>query len=276
MLCQSPGGAPVPGVCVVGDGIIRMPKDEYGGGDYSAMKILALDSASAALSVAVLSDGVPRARRFETLLRGHAERLVPMIDAVMGDSGLDFTDLDALAVTVGPGTFTGVRIGLASARGLALATGLPLIGVTTLEVVAAAVPAEMRGERDLLVVLDARKGEVYVQRFSVGASGDLAPLNPARNLPPAAVSGLLGREPVLVVGAGHELVEPHIAGRPGVAMAPHGGTGETMGLPDAAWVARLAEARGLPAKGVAMPQPLYIRPPDAQLPAAARLPGKAK
>lgn len=227
------------------------------------MRILALDSASAAFSVAVLDDGALRARRFEARLRGHAERLAPMIEAVVAESGVAFDDFDAVAVTVGPGTFTGVRIGLATARGLALATGAPLIGVTTLEAVAAAVPEAARAGRDLMVVLDARKGEVYVQRFSA----DLTPLDAPRNLPPATVPGLFGDAPVLVVGAGQGLVEPYIGDRSSVSVAPDGGTGETMGLPDAAWVARLAAARGVPEAGAALPEPLYIRPPDAQIPA---------
>lgn len=256
-----------------GDGSIGMRDDEYCRNNHGeqgrngAMRILALDSASAACSVAVLSDGVVCARAFEARLRGHAERLVPMIEAVVGESGIAFDQFDAVAVTVGPGAFTGVRIGLATARGLALATGAPLIGVTTLEAVAAAVPEELRAGRDLAVVLDARKGEVYLQRFSAS----LAPLDAPCNLPPAAVPGLLGNGPVLVVGAGQSLVEPYIGDCPLVSLAPDGGTGEeTMGLPDAIWVARLAAARGLPEAGAPMPEPLYIRPPDAQIPADLR------
>ncbi|MCH7931874.1 MAG: tRNA (adenosine(37)-N6)-threonylcarbamoyltransferase complex dimerization subunit type 1 TsaB, partial [Proteobacteria bacterium] len=94
------------------------------------MNVLALDTATAACSVALWSDGTVLAQRFATMARGHAEALMPMVEAVMAEAGLAFADLDLVATTVGPGTFTGLRVGLAAARGLALAGGLPIVGVT--------------------------------------------------------------------------------------------------------------------------------------------------
>ena len=121
------------------------------------MKILALDSATSACSAAVWADGRVMARRHAEMARGQSEALVPMVAEVMAEVGLGFADLDLLAVTVGPGAFTGIRIGLAAARALALAAGLPLAGVSTLEAVAAAAPAD---GRPLLVVLDSKREEI--------------------------------------------------------------------------------------------------------------------
>ena len=103
-------------------------------------RLLALDTAGTACSAAVWCAGKVRARRFEVMARGQSERLVPMIEAVMSEAGIAYGALDAVAVTLGPGGFTGVRIGLATARALALAWARPIIGVSNFEALAAAVP----------------------------------------------------------------------------------------------------------------------------------------
>ena len=107
---------------------------------------------------------------------GHAERLLPMIDEVMRRSGVAFADLGAIAVTVGPGTFTGVRTGIAAARGLALAAGLPVLGMTSLALIARradAVIAELTCGSRLAVCMDAGKGQIYAQLFGGPASIDV-------------------------------------------------------------------------------------------------------
>ena len=149
------------------------------------MKILALDSATSACSAAVWADGRVMARRHAEMARGQSEALVPMVAEVMAEVGLGFADLDLLAVTVGPGAFTGIRIGLAAARALALAAGLPLAGVSTLEAVAAAAPAD---GRPLLVVLDSKREEVWAQAFGP----DRTPLTEPAALAPAEAAALAG------------------------------------------------------------------------------------
>src|SRR6266853_3397229 len=122
------------------------------------MKVLAFDSSAAACSAAVRDgDGGLLAHRFESLARGHAERLMPMLRAVMAEAGLAFAALDLIAVTTGPGSFTGIRVGLAAARGLALASGLPILGVTAFEALAQAVSPVERAGLGLLVAIDSRR-----------------------------------------------------------------------------------------------------------------------
>jgi len=134
------------------------------------MKILAVDTALGACSVALLDDGKILAHIFEPMDRGHAERLAPMVDEAMKKAGMDFSSLDRLAVTTGPGTFTGQRVGLAFMRGLRLALKIPLIGVTTLEVMAASALGETeifrlsatQSRKQAAAIHDARREEAYL------------------------------------------------------------------------------------------------------------------
>ena len=132
------------------------------------MKILAFDTALGACSAAMLDGDEVLARRFETMERGHAERLAPMVREIMQEAGLAFGAIDRIAVTVGPGTFTGQRVGYAFARGLRLALKRPLIGVTTLADMAQAAMAQT-GARGAAVLHDAKRSEVYASAM-VGAS----------------------------------------------------------------------------------------------------------
>ena len=115
------------------------------------MKILAVDTALAACSAAIFDSGGGRnlAKKLEPMVTGHAERLAPMVREVMADANEDLASLDRIAATVGPGTFTGLRIGLSFARGLALALGKPVVGISTLKALAA-----MAENSDVLPVAD--------------------------------------------------------------------------------------------------------------------------
>jgi tRNA threonylcarbamoyladenosine biosynthesis protein TsaB len=123
------------------------------------LPILAFDTSAAHCAAALLWDG-GLILRHEPMEKGQAERLVPLLEEVLAEGGLVWSDLKAIAVGTGPGNFTGVRIAVAAARGLALGLGIPAVGVTRLEAVAYGLP------RPLTVVEDARRGEVYVQAFT--------------------------------------------------------------------------------------------------------------
>ena len=221
------------------------------------MNVLALDTATTACSAALMRGGAVRARRHAAMTRGHAEALMPMIEDVMAEAGEAYANLDLIATTVGPGTFTGLRIGLAAARGLALAGGLPIIGVTTLEALAHGVDGGLRAGRPVAAALDARRGEVYFQAFD----GDLAPLGPPRAVAPDAVA--LSGGPLIIAGDGAPLV---MAARPGTRSDV---IVEASLAPDAAVVAALAAARFDPAAPPpSPPSPLYLRSSGARPPPA--------
>ena len=198
--------------------------------------------------------------------RGQAEKLVPMIEAVMAEAGLRYGDLDAVAVTVGPGGFTGVRLGLATARGLALARELPLIGVTSFEALAAAVPEEEREEAKragatLAVLIDAKRRDIYAQAFDSTA----APVGDPVALPPEDLDAYFPPGPLLLIGDASEQARPELerAGRRCIlSRAP--------ALVDAGVVAGLAAAAGIPRPDAPPPRPLYLRAPDVTLPARAK------
>jgi tRNA threonylcarbamoyladenosine biosynthesis protein TsaB len=125
------------------------------------VRTLAIDTATAGCSVAACDGAAVVAACTERLGTGHAERLVPMLAEVMAEAGWCFDEVELLAATLGPGNFTGIRAGVAAARALALSTGRPAVGVTTLEAMAAAVDGVPR-----TCVLGGRQGTVYAQRFA--------------------------------------------------------------------------------------------------------------
>ena len=224
-------------------------------------KLLAMDSAGRACSAAVWRSGCLAASRFETRERGQSERLMPMIQEAMAAADMAFQDLDAIAVTIGPGGFTGVRIGLAAARGLGLATARPVIGLTCFEAIVAAVPEDFRGKAPLAVLIDAKRADLYLQIFDAGLAslGEPVSINPA-DLPAALPPGR-----VFVAGDAIEQARPYLdPGR--VGFVP--GTSHI----DASRFAGAAAARRLPPPGSPPPRPLYLRPPDVTLPGRGRVP----
>jgi tRNA threonylcarbamoyl adenosine modification protein YeaZ len=216
------------------------------------MRLLAIDTAWEASSVAVI-DGERQVVRSEIIGRGHAEILMQQIEAAMAEAGLGFADLDRIAVTTGPGSFTGLRIGIAAARGIALVTGKPAVGIGVLAVHA----AEAAGTVPVLAVLAAGRGEVYGQRFAA----DGAALDEPRAASPEVFAASLERG-VVLAGSGVDLV---IAALP---MDERPRVAHRRSAPDVATLARRA-ARA-PA-GALPPRPLYIRPPDAKPQDAARI-----
>jgi tRNA threonylcarbamoyladenosine biosynthesis protein TsaB len=226
--------------------------------------ILAFDAAAAACSAALWQGGAVRARRFAAMERGQAEALMPMIESVMAEGGAAgasaFAGVDALAVTVGPGSFTGLRIALAVARGLRLAIGAPIVGVGTLAAVAAQVRDPAPGER-VLALIDSKRGDLYAQLFDPA----LAALRPPVALAPEALAAYAGPGPLVVVGDALAPAHAHLRGGvDGLRFAAGSG------VPDAADVARLAAMlvarNGGRADGAGLPaSPLYLRAPDVSI-----------
>jgi tRNA threonylcarbamoyladenosine biosynthesis protein TsaB len=209
------------------------------------MIVLGLDTCLAACSVAVCDGARVLAHACEVMARGHQERLAPMAEAVMREAGLGFDRLDRVGVTVGPGSFTGLRVGVAFAKGLAASLAVPLVGVGTLEALAA------EAEGLVFAAIDARRSQLYLQGFDDGRA-IMAPDVVEQGTAAARVAELAaGRTPVFVGSAAPMLAELIPAAR---VLAPEGA--------DARQVARLAGSRT-----PAPVRPLYLRAPDARLPA---------
>jgi tRNA threonylcarbamoyladenosine biosynthesis protein TsaB len=234
------------------------------------MNVLAFDTCFSACSVAVGVErgNMPRAIYGEhaVMETGHAEALIPMIERVMSASGIGFGDLDRIVVTHGPGTFTGVRTGVAAARALALATPAKLVGVSSLWAIAAGAIAAA-GPEDfdaVLVAMDARKGQLYAQ--VAGRDGG-ALCEPAIVSPSEAASLVRGRQ-VIVCGNAAGLVEAAMPSEGGAAGPLAGAvvTGPT--FPDAKHLIAVADRGSI----TGSLQPLYLRPPDAKPQAGKSLP----
>lgn len=222
------------------------------------MRLLAFDTSGAALSAAAAEDDDLRAWLHEPLERGHAERLLPMLRRVMGETGWSWADLDMVAVTIGPGQFTGLRAGIAVARALALALKLPVAGIGTLEVVAEAAAGRRPDlELPIAVALDARRDEAYHQLFAA----DLRPLGPPALLP---LRELRGEGRCLLAGDAGLWMRAMVDRDDPVVEA----------APDARYLAAMARRRcregDVPTVATA-PRPVYLRPPDARIGAGASL-----
>ena len=220
--------------------------------------ILAIDTTLAACSAAVsLRRPGCEERVFaccEPMQTGHAERLMPMIRSVMRDAGIGFDKLDNIAVTVGPGTFTGTRVGVAAARGLAMATGRPVLATTSLAVIAAMARdsiAKLPDDGLLMVCVDARRDQVYCQDFSLRSTTALSPAVIMDTEDAAA--GTAGCNDVIVVGSAAQSVSA-AAARMGNTVA----AGPAIAWPAAEYLFKtdLESHDQL--------SPLYLRPPDAK------------
>lgn len=214
------------------------------------MIVLALDTALEACSVALGSGDRLLARRYELCGKAHAERLMPMIEAALGDAGLGMAAITRIGVTVGPGSFTGLRTGLAAARGLALALSRPAIGITTCAVLAAGIA---KGA-PLTVAIDARRGEIYLAAYDEQGRETLSPraLSITNALPMLCSLARTWR----VAGSAAEALASALA-------AAHV---ESSVVQDAVWP-DAAHMLGLVARAVpeeSPPRPLYLRAVDAK------------
>ncbi len=217
------------------------------------MKILALDTALLAVSACVLSDegGAPEATESIAMERGHAEALLPLIDRVMARVEGGFEELDRVAVTVGPGSFTGLRVGIAAARAIGVACEIPVVGVSTLAALAA--PLIMEQQPGVVgVAIDARHGNIFFAAFDSDGRSLLTP----SLLPISEAASLLASEHVRLSGSGAAMLG---------AEAEKAGSFVEMVCenlaPDIIFVAKL----GLLADPLlALPRPLYLKAADAK------------
>jgi len=225
------------------------------------MLILAIDTALAVCAAGVFDTDDRKMVASESLamVRGHAEALMPLIARVMDKAGTEFNDLDRVAVTVGPGSFTGLRVGISAARGIALVSGKPAVGISTLLAYSA---PHIANDDDAAIVaaIDARHDQVYLQVFASTGRTLIAPaLSTVRDAVHAAVPGS-GR----IVGSGARLLA---AEWPAAAAPPL--MVDSQDAPAIEWVARLGAAVQ---KTDIAPAPFYLRGPDARPQDGARLP----
>ena len=229
------------------------------------MRLLAIDTALAACSAAVLDtahrtlNGGIIASESLPMIRGHAEALIPLIARVMKASGLAFADLDRIVVTTGPGSFTGLRVGIAAARGLGLAIKIPVVGVSTLSAYAAPYLGT-DNKYPVIAAIDARHAHVYLEVFTASGRTLLAP----RLAPLSEAVHAASEAPARIVGSAAQAVAD---GLPAAGPAPV--TVDNSDAPDIDWIAQIG---AVVPQTTAPPKPLYLRAPDAQPQNAASLP----
>jgi tRNA threonylcarbamoyladenosine biosynthesis protein TsaB len=224
------------------------------------MLILAIDTALDACSAGVLDSnaGVMIAQESQAMKRGHAEALMPLIGRVMKASGIAFAELDRVAVTTGPGSFTGLRVGLSAARGIALAADKPVVGLTTLTAYAAPVVSQ-NSQQPVIAAIDARHDHVYFQVVSGDGNSlirpRVAPIEEALD-----ASSRFG--PPHLVGNAAAILNQRWRAETSPPL-----TVDPQPAPDVAWVAWLGAAVN---PNTAPARPFYLRAPDAK-PATDRL-----
>lgn len=213
------------------------------------MKVLVIDTALNACTAAVFEDDRALGVRSELMVKGHQERIAGLVRDAVADAG-GFDGIDRIGVTVGPGSFTGLRVGLSFAHGLGAALGVPVVGISTL---AALARTQDKGIGATATVIDARRGQVYAQTFRDGAPA----MEPsALNLD--AARDVLSGEAWLWAGSGAALVTD----------APTANAVTTSTPESLAALTIAADPAGSP------PSPLYLRAPDATPP--TRLPGQPR
>lgn len=191
--------------------------------------------------------------------RGQAEEIMPMLGRVLSDAGVTPADVDCVAVTIGPGSFTGLRIGLSTARGFALSLGLPCIGVSTFESIALAAKDKISDAQKLLVVIEPRRDDIYAQLFDKN-------LNPLSNGAALDAGGLKS----LVADAGGNIAVVGDGRARAIEML--GDIKNEITVPDisllngAIHACTIAKTKYKAGEIPPPPQPLYLRPPDAKIP----------
>ncbi len=224
------------------------------------MLTLAIDTATAHVGVAIGRDGTPIAMRSVDAGRRHAEELAPMIRDLVAEAGVRLVDLDAVACGIGPGLFTGLRVGVTTARTLAQVLGIPAVGVPSLDLVA----APWRDEhQEVVALIDARRREVFAARYARGHDPS-TPIDGYTVGPPAEVVGDLGARgiPTRVVGDGAVVYAEMFAGLPDVELV--GARAVAPSVVALVALATAAFARGEQLEPDAL-RPRYLRRSDAEI-----------
>ena len=222
------------------------------------MRILALETATLAGSAALLDGGRVIGLSLLDIALTHSERLMAMVDHLLRDCGWDIAQVDGLAVSVGPGSFTGLRVGIATVKGLSLALGLPVAAVPTLDALAGNLPF---ADVPVCPLLDARKGEVYLSLYRW--RGDRMERQwDYVALPPRAAAERL-EPPVIVLGDGVPACLPFLEPLgAGLRMAPASHTAPSAAVVGLLGHAMLASGETVPGESL---EPLYLRPSEAEL-----------
>ncbi|HUH50005.1 MAG TPA: tRNA (adenosine(37)-N6)-threonylcarbamoyltransferase complex dimerization subunit type 1 TsaB [Mycoplana sp.] len=207
------------------------------------MILLAIDTSGSGCNAAIYDSGADKTlgAAGEDIGRGHAERLMEFIDLALGKAGVDLPQIERIAVTIGPGSFTGIRVGVAAARGLSLALGIPSVGVTTLACLAAQHLRDRPGT-PVFVAIDAKRGEAYCQAFS--ADGQPASKAAVLSLDEARIAAAAAGG--TVIGSAAPLF------------------GATAGASDTLSIDMVARLGALADPAADRPKPLYLRGPDAK------------
>ncbi len=224
------------------------------------LRVLAIDTALGACSACIVQAGDPLPLAAETIPmeRGHAEALMPLLDRLSAQVDGGFESLDRVAVTVGPGSYTGLRVGISAARGIGLAASIPVVGVATLSAFLAPL---MVGERRglLTAAIDAKHGHLYIQAIAPGGRTIIPPgLMTYRD-----AIRLLGSGPIIIAGSAAPLLAAEARAQGVEALIS-----DASSHPDIAWVARLG---ALADPNQALPKPLYLREPNAKPQDGARI-----
>jgi len=229
------------------------------------MRVLAIDTALAACSAAVLDtdrgaldDGIVASESLP-MMRGHAEALIPLVARVMQACGLAVSELDRIVVTTGPGSFTGLRVGISAARGFALTAKVPAIGVSTLSAYAAPYLGAVN-RAPVIAAIDARHEQVYLQMFDAAGRTLIAP----RLAPLIDALRAAAEAPACIVGSAARAIADALPGT-----APRPPTVDDAAAPDINWVAQIG---AVAPETTTPPKPQYLRAPDAQPQHAASLP----
>ncbi len=209
------------------------------------MIVLALDTAGVDCAAAIYDSGrnTVLGEASDMIGKGHAEHLMGIVDRALDQAGVALSDIDRLAVTIGPGSFTGIRVGVAAARGFALSLDIPAVGITTLEVMAAAQREKTPG-RAVLAAMDAKREEIYLQSFAA----DGAALDEARAVSIAEAQAFAADFDGEITGSATPILKPDV-------------TGEYANSFPISIVARLGAAAN---PNTGKPKPLYLRGPDAK------------